>query len=258
MKNLVIALYSQPEYYPPTLSALEYLSAEYDNIYFVHRNYITFDWVYPPNVHMIPSGKLVHVRDAEAWGIKRKVKEFIAFTNLLRKTIKQHGAHTLLIYDPMPVLSYRFISKMIKKPHVLWYHNHDVAEGSYLRKYSLGWLAWKSEKWIFPKLDIFSLPAVERRVYFSMNKLKGKFFFLPNFPSKKIYDRFRPSGKPTNLLKILYQGSIGPLHGLEEIIPLLNSNINGRELQLVLKGFINDEYFGLLKKIAMASGTLER
>src|ERR1700730_7912293 len=95
--------------------------------------------------------------------ISKKLRSFFDFTRRFLKTLKKSQPDAILIYDFLPVLSYRLISTFVHKPAILWYHNHDLAEAVYIKKFSLAWWAWKSEKWIFPKLDIFSLPAMERQ-----------------------------------------------------------------------------------------------
>jgi glycosyltransferase involved in cell wall biosynthesis len=243
-KNLVIALYSPPDYYPPTLSAVEALSAEYENIYIIYRNYDgTFDWKYPGNVYLVPTGKRIGVREAEMAGINKKIRFFLQYSRKLISLIKTARPDTILLYDFMPVGAYRMARHFTKASRILWYHNHDVGDESMLRKWSIGWLAWRSEKWIFPKLNIFSLPSIDRKKYFPMDLLKGKFFFLPNYPSLKVFSRFKNIQKPErNPLKIVFQGSISPMHGLEEIIALLNESVNGKGLQLILRGMIDEEY----------------
>jgi glycosyltransferase involved in cell wall biosynthesis len=158
---------------------------------------------------------------------------------------------TMLIYDYLAILAYRMVYFLAPKPRIIWYHNHDVAEKQYIRKFSISWLSWKSEKWLFPKLQIFSLPSVERKNCFPMQLLQGRFFFLPNFPSGLIYKRNDLVNRYDDpVFKILFQGSIGPMHGLEEMIPLLSKKIGGKSLVLVLKGFISSEYLKQLKSIA--------
>ncbi len=260
-KNILIAIYSPPEYYPPTLNAIEYLSGEYEHLYVVHRNYdAPFDWPYPSNVKLVSSGKKIHVGDAEQVNIFKKIFFFLQYTKQLLAVLRKIQPDTIIVYDYMPVLSLRFLYRFISKPRILWYHNHDVGDPAYLRKWSISWLAWKSEGWIFPRLDIFSLPAIERKAFFPMQKLKGDFFFLPNFPSLKVYRQVL-AGRQKQVdgpIKLLYQGSIGPLHGLEEIIPMLNEKPNGKSLQLVLKGFISEEYLAQLREMAASCGASEK
>ena len=251
-KTLLVVIYSHPEYYPPTLSALENLSHKYRDIYVLHRNLHGFNWKYPENVHLIGPKKDYAPREVEVAGFIRKLGWYLAFSWNLLVTMKKHKPDAMLIYDYLAILAYRLIYLLAPKPPIVWYHNHDVAEKQYIRSFTLSWFSWKSEKWIFPKLQIFSLPSLERKQCFPMQLLKGEFYFLPNFPSSGIYQKNGPDRKFDDpVYKILFQGSIGPMHGLEELIPLLNEKIGGKNLLLVLKGFINPKYLAELKSIAI-------
>jgi len=253
-KNLVIAIYSHPEYYPPTLNAIENLAPIYDMIYIVHRNVIGFDWKYPVNVQLVAPAVLMSPREVEKASLPKKIAWFLHFTWLFFSTARNKKADAILMCDAMPLLSFRLFYLFIKLPRILWYHNHDVTDLRYIKKQSLSWWAWKSEKWIFPRLDLFTLPAVERKQCFDMKALKGVFMFIPNYPSVKIYEAWQFVKKSRDPVCLLYQGSIGPKHGLEEIIPLLNSNPGGVELLLVLKGFISSEYLFQLQELAQNHG----
>lgn len=258
-KNLVIAIYSLPDYYPPTLNAIEYLSGQYDSISILHRNLTGSSWNYPPNVRLITPKKLYSVKEVENANIFKKIFWFLQFTLDFFSVINRVRPDTILIYDSLPVLSYQLFHSFIKRPKILWYHNHDVIDPQYVRKWSISWLAWKTEKWIFPKLNIFSLPSIERRDFFPVEKLKGKFFFLPNFPSLLIYNKYKVlQNGTTEETKILFQGSIGPLHGLEEIIGILNTCIKGKTIKLFLKGFISDAYKSELLELSAKYGVSDK
>lgn len=251
-KNLLVVIYSHPEYYPPTLSALENLSLMYRDIYVLHRNLHGFNWKYPENVHLIGTKKQYAPREVEVAGFLRKLGWYLAFSWKLLKSMKKYKPDAMLIYDYLAILAYRMIYIFAPTPPIIWYHNHDVAEKQYIRRFTLSWLSWKSEKWLFPKLQIFSLPSLERKQCFPMQLLKGQFYFLPNFPSSGIYQKNKADNKFDDpVYKILFQGSIGPMHGLEELIPLLGEKIGGKELLLVLKGFISPKYLNELKSIAV-------
>jgi glycosyltransferase involved in cell wall biosynthesis len=250
-KTLLVVIYSHPEYYPPTLSALENLSSLYQNIYVLHRNLHGFNWKYPSNVHLIGTKKQYAPRTVELAGSMKKIGWYLAFSWKLLKTLKKYQPDTVLIYDYLAILAYRLVYYFVRSPRVTWYHNHDVAEKQYIRPFTISWLSWKCEKWLFPKLQMFSLPSIERKQWFPMQSLGGQFYFLPNFPSEMIYQKNGRDNRVNDpVYKILFQGSIGPMHGLEELIPLLAENIAGKRLLLVLKGFISKEYLTQLKLIA--------
>ena len=258
-KILLVSIYSHPEYYPPTLSALENLAPLYKDIYVLHRNLHGFNWKYPENVHLLGTKKQYSPREVERAGLLLKLGWYIAYAWKFLRLMRKYRPDTLLIYDYLAILAYRMIYFLAPKPRLTWYHNHDVAEKQYIRKHSISWWSWKSEKWIFPKLQIFSLPSVERKFCFPMKSLTGEFVFLPNFPSGKIYKNGRPEQRYNEAVyKILFQGSIGPLHGLEEIIPLLKERIAGKDLVLVLKGFIKPKYLESLKSVAAENNVSEK
>jgi glycosyltransferase involved in cell wall biosynthesis len=254
-KTLVVAIYSHPEYYPPTLNALEILSGFYDKIFVLHRNIEGFDWKYPANVQLVAPSSLYSVRVVEKSSFVKKVGWFLLFCYRFLRLLWKTRPDSILLYDSLAVLGYRVVKMFAKQAPVCWYHNHDVSEEKYIRKYSLSWWAWKSEPWLFRQLTIFSLPAMERKMYFPMEQLKGQFFFLPNFPSKNIYNSYRKAGKSRDAaIKLLYQGSIGELHGLEEIISILGEKISNRSLHLVLKGFVDPAYLDKLYEIGRNLG----
>src|SRR5690349_10768917 len=122
-KNLVVVLFSHPQYYPPTLNALEMLSEHYDTIYVVHRNILGFDWKYPANVQLVGARRSYKVEDLEKSGIHKKISWFLNFTWRLLSIIRKAKPSTVLLYDAMPILSYRLIHRFIPRPKVLWYHN---------------------------------------------------------------------------------------------------------------------------------------
>lgn len=257
-RNLVVALFSHPQYYPPTLNALEMLSEYYDSIYVVHRNIRGFDWKYPANVQLIGARKLYKVEELEKASIHRKIGWFLHFTWLLFSVIRKSKPITILLYDAMPVLSYRMIHFFTSKPRVLWYHNHDVIDKKYLRKYSLTWFAWKSESWIFPRLTIFSLPASERQAWFVMDTLKGRYFLLPNYPLKKRYPTNFQGQTLGSTLKLIYQGTVGKEHGLANVIGTLNENKGSVSITLHIVGPDNDNYRSELEQVSAQQGAANK
>jgi glycosyltransferase involved in cell wall biosynthesis len=255
----LVAIYGHPDYYPPTLSALENLALIYENIYILHRNIPGLNWQYPANVHLVGPKKLHSLPEAEAAGSIRKLTWYLIFSRNMLMAFRKYNPDTFLIYDYLSILAFRLVFRFVPKPRITWYHNHDVAEEQYIRKYSLSWLSWKSEKWLFPKLQIFSLPAIERKTYFPMQLLKGDFIYLPNFPSEFIYEKCDHEKRIEDaVFKILFQGSIGAEHGLEELIPILKETIGGKRLTLVLKGFVSYAYFAHLKSIAVCHQVADR
>jgi hypothetical protein len=250
MNNLVAAIYYHPEAYPPTLNAITELSDVFDNIDLVYRPNIIGNWEYPSNVHAISSSNYISAGDQEKAPLFKKILFFKKFTIDFFKSCKAQRPSCILCYDSLALLSYYLIRPLLKFDHKIWYHNHDVSENTFMRKYSLGWFAKKVEASFVKKLDIFTLPTDARLPYFNMEGFKGKYFCIPNYPSLHFYRSFYQERKIDAGIKIIFQGRIDKGHGIEEIIPLLKNTLSGHTLKLILKGYCKDDYRLELKKLA--------
>lgn len=156
----------------------------------------------------------------------------------------------LLLYDPI-AFCYYAISKKFFKKRVIWYHNHDIIEEPNNR-FSLQRIFYTIHQNNLKVIDFLTLPSIERLTYFETKETKFNFFFLPNYPSKSFYQKFQIVKKlHQNNFRIIFQGSIGEGHGLEEIIPLLGwNNLINKNIQLILKGKISDDYKEKLEDLA--------
>jgi glycosyltransferase involved in cell wall biosynthesis len=255
--KLVVALYYHPEVFPPTLNAVSELSKCFGEITLVFRPHIRGTWQYPSNVKQNPSGSLISSSAQEQSPVVKKIFFFLQFTWVLFKAcLKRPGV--VLLYDPIALFAYRIIKPFLFFRPVVWYHNHDIAELQKLRKFSVGWFACREEKTIFDKIDIFTLPAAERLQFFPMDKFKGKYFIVPNYPAIGFYGPFYQAKKAGPEIKLLFQGRIGEGHGLEEIIPLLTKQIGEKSVKLVLKGYCEEAYKDQLIKLAAAHQAEDR
>lgn len=250
MKNLVSAIYYHPEAYPPTLNAIGQLSTVFDQIEIVHRPHLQGSWTYPGNVVTIPSGRLMSSQQQQDSGKGRKAWMFLRFVKDFWASCKRLQPSVILVYDTHALFAYSLVRKWLK-PHILWYHSHDISEIHRESKYSIGWFACKAEKKIFADIDVFTLPTEERFKYFAMEAFNGKAFVIPNYPSRSFYGNFASQEKDSSSLKVIFQGRVGEDHGIEAMIPLLGSRMNGRIFRLVLKGHCSDSY---KEKIMMMAG----
>lgn len=249
--KLVAALYSNIEGYPPSINAIQLLAEQYDEIVVLNSNVFKNEFVFKKNVVIKSVGKFIDIRSFENKSILLKIIHFIKYVYFLKVNLK--NANVFIAYDAIPLLAFKIIRlfEPFKRAPMLWYHNHDVYEPGLNRKFSIAWFAEKNEPKMFPAIDIFSLPAEERKKFFPIHLLHGAYFFLPNYPSIEFYNKFINQNKIFDKeIKLIYQGSIGPGHGLEAIISILPNEILGRKLTLHLKGFISDAYKLELKQIA--------
>jgi glycosyltransferase involved in cell wall biosynthesis len=239
--TILISLYSHPESYPPTLNAITELSKLYKEIVILYRPFFKDEWIYPVNVTLIPSGKKMNVREQEAKSLLVKIFLFVQFKIKMLGLLLKYRPKTILLYDAFPLFAYYLIKKiLIVKPAYVWYHNHDVPDKTRNRKFSIGWFATNYEHSMFAKTDIFSLPSNERKKYYPVEKLKGKYFFLPNYPSLKVYNQW-PVLKTNDTIRILFQGHIDVGHGIEQLLQLMPFTVCNKPIQLVLKGILKQD-----------------
>lgn len=247
-KNILVLIYGHPEYYPPTLNAIDELSNTFDDITILHRPFLNNAWSYKENVYLVESGKKINVKQQEKSGTLKKVFYYMQFTLNLFKLLFSKKYDTILVYDYLPMLSLYLVRPFLNKKTKLWYHNHDIASFDNLRKYSIGWLALHAEHKLMKRFDIFSLPAKERLSCFCISD-KTKIFIMPNYPSKKRYKELSEDIKKSSNTYLVYQGTIGEGHGLEAITEAINSSKQLADYRLNLIGNISEEFKSELEQL---------
>lgn len=257
-KHIVIVLYSHPEHFPPTLSAISSLSKIVEKITVLYRPSDPLEWPFPKNVELIPIGRTVPVAEQHFLSAKEKLGLFFKFFNVLRKLCNREKPEVVLLYDPIPVAIYSFARRFINYKPLVWYHNHDVMDAPDMKMFSTTWLAVREEPLMFPHLDIFSLPSEDRKQFFPMDKLKGQYFFLPNHPSKYFYTGEKSADRDDTVIRLIFQGQNARNRGFEEVISMLPLQVSGREVHLVLKGRITKEYKNELMNLAASKGAADK
>lgn len=236
--KIVVALYAHPENYPPVLNMLGEFSKLYKEVHLVFRPLFPLAWPYAGNVRLHESGAKMTVTEQEQLPIHKKIQLFLTYCQDLRRLIRKEKPEVFIAIDPMASLAMYVVRGFLRYRPLLWYHNQDVVELHMTRKYSLSWFAKWAEPGLFPHLDIFSLPANERAEYFPMEKLKGKYFFIPNLPSINVHGAVFNPNKSLDTVRVLFMGHVGPQHGIEEIMDMMPFSIGGKPVHLVLKGYI--------------------
>jgi glycosyltransferase involved in cell wall biosynthesis len=254
-KNALIIVYTHIEGYPPSLNALNELAKSFDTVQVLVINNQETSWQYPKNVTLIECGDYFPTWDIVNKKNIDKIKDFTQFIVLIRKLLQSKEINLVVSYSPISLFAYWLLQKMLSKKNkpLLWYHNHDVMELSKTKKYTIAWVAALVEKNIFDKLDFFSLPAQDRKQYFPLENLKGKYFYIPNVPAKSFYNQFyQPKTVKVKTIKLIFQGTIAKGHGLEEVIKyILPTIIADKNFELNLKGLISDDYKNELLQLAV-------
>ncbi|MCP9751928.1 glycosyltransferase [Ferruginibacter sp. HRS2-29] len=243
MRRIVVAIYIDPDFYPPTINAILNFAELYDEVVVVTRNHSLSDFNYPSNVVLKKIGKFMSVRESAEVSTFQKFSSFYRFTKTLVSACRQKGTEMLVLYDPFPLFSYFVSRKFLSKKIKVWYHNHDMPDMTRLSRFTLGGMAGRYEKNAMRHIDYFSLPSPDRTRFYPGLKPGLDAFIIPNYPSLKVYTAQNLSiKKQGDDLRIIFQGFIGKGHALEEIVDLLNDQIKGKQLKLILKGSVKKEY----------------
>jgi glycosyltransferase involved in cell wall biosynthesis len=232
---------------------LQELSPLTTGIDVITRRMLESHWGYPDNVKLHYVNKTNYKGfGIEALPVYKKLWHFITFVQQLRRTVLKEQSCILIVHDVIPLFAAYLLRDFLKRRGVkLWYHNHDVTDRKRAGQWTLMGIATKFEAKAFPLLDCFSLPAKERLIYFPIQILKYKPLIIPNYPLKRFYKQTILVSNPNNTLKLVYQGSIGPGHGLETVISILNTKIRGKQLELHLVGKIRPAYKAKLMELAL-------
>jgi len=254
INHITILIYAHPELYPPTLSSIEELSKITNKIDVLTRNTLVSQWVYPENVelHYINRKKYIGF-NMENINFILKIYHFLKFVLMSKRLLRSNESQILLVYDVIPLYASSLFKRILRKNKTkLWYHNHDVTDLRKASKYSLMSIASRNEEAAIKAIDLFSLPSKERIIHFPTLDKSIRPEIIPNFPLKSFYSKFKKESRSDNSkIKLVYQGSIGKGHGLEDIIKILKNKINDKALELHLVGKIRAPYLKQLKELAI-------
>lgn len=254
--SVLILFYADIQGFPPTINLINFLKKKVKNIILVNRSQFLID--FGKNVQIQSVGRKYSVKDQMHGSYTLKAYLYLKFIILTFKSLYFNKPNIVIVIDPVALFLYRVVNFFSFRKSYLWYHNHDVLQPSQNIFHLNYWVSY-IERISFKDIDMFTLPSIERLIYFPINKLKGEYFVLPNYPSLEFYNDFY--NKRTFNQKefnIIYQGTISENHGIEEVMYLLgyNSEIN-KTIILNLKGRIDSSYKNYLFTLATKLNCLE-
>lgn len=258
MNKVLVVHFTHPEGYPPALNAINCLAEKVDTITVVTTDTLPTHWSYKENVNF----ELVEGEHDRFSFVKKpvrvKVKRYFSFISKIRESIKNDKPDLVITYDNVPFLLYLFATLFLsQKNHKLWNHNHDIYPASRYTKGSINWFSYYAIQRFLNRLDYFSIPSMERVKMFPMHQFKGKFFYIPNYPSKKIIDFIEIKGAnwtKEQTLKLVYPGSPSFKNGFEELLDVMISKVNDKTVTLTLVGETNEKYKKELTSYAVSKG----
>ncbi|MCA0446047.1 MAG: glycosyltransferase [Bacteroidetes bacterium] len=253
--KLVLSVYSHPEFYPPTLNAIQCLADDGFFISVVCRNVLKSEWTYPAGTKIYAAGSFTDIRQVEKKPFLWKIFSFFNYLWVFRKTIARSKPEWVVVYDEIPLFALSLIRWTLRPKFKVWYHNHDPLDLSGVSRFSVSAFAKRKEPQSFGFVDIFSLPAEERKGFFDLRAFTGSYFFIPNLPSLYFYGKAsKKKSVAGKEIRLIYQGFINENKGIEEILSILNSDFSGKKLKLVLKGTIRTEFKARLNELAKKQG----
>jgi len=257
IKRIVVCIYIDPDFYPPTINAIINLSKICEELIVVTRNHAKQDFPYPGNVKLLKLGKQISVLETEKVSIVKKIMSFIRFTLLVAKEGINKKTDIIVLYDAIPLLSFYIFKKALNKK-TIWYHNHDMPNTHYVRKYSVGWFANRYEHQAMKEVNLFTLPSDDRLAFYPNWKSMEHYINIPNYPSLNVYKSAISNKNQFDEIRIIFQGTIGNENAIEELINLLNDKIQGKGLRLILKGSVRLNYKKKLSELAELKGVSDR
>lgn len=257
-KSIVVSIYYDPDFYPPTINAIINLSELCEELIVVTRNHSKHDFPFPGNVRLVKIGDLMSVQDSERASLIKKIKSFLDFTFCLWNQMRKSNVDLVLLYDAIPLFSYFLTRTLSGRKKFIWYHNHDMPNTHKVRKFSIGWFATKYEFSAMGHIDYFTLPSLDRLRFYPKWTDSNRFFTIPNYPSLKVYKKREDNLFLNDEIKLIFQGTIGEEHALENIIRLLNEKIGGKSIKLVLKGGVRPHYRDQLDELAKKTNTSDK
>lgn len=257
-KTVVTSIYYDPDFYPPTINAIVNLSQICEELVVVSRNHSLLDFPYPGNVKLVKLGKLITVQESERKNLAIKIQVFLQFTWSLMRQLKRRSVDLALFYDAIPLFSFFICRRFLTSDKICWYHNHDMPSTHHVRKYSIGWFSTKYEFPTMKSVDYFSLPSNDRLQFYPEWKDMDRYLSIPNYPSLKVYQKREFNTFVNDEIKIIFQGTIGEGHALEELISILSEKIDGKSLKLILKGGVRPHYKKLLSDLAISMGVEDK
>jgi glycosyltransferase involved in cell wall biosynthesis len=233
-----ILVYGNPDYYPPTVNAVNLLSEHFD-IILICRNQSPPDCEYPTNVKVHRLGKYTSVREREKASANAKLWEYINYVAQSRHLLKD--VSLIYAYDAFAYTAAYLCQIFLYKVTPLIYQSHEIGEHLSPLSSLSGWVQRAEKTWIH-KAAITVFPDKDRAAFFQkVTQLKEAPLIVPNFPLKSFYSL--PNNfnsiipKRWKSITLFYRGTISDTSGMREIIT--SASLLKEDVQIKFVGFLN-------------------
>ena len=259
-KVLVLMYSGIPE--PPTLNAILMLKQYFRDVTFLRNNLYFPAESYPDTPTLLEIGRVIDVQSAmnksALWKLSRFARYCTALVWHLRRTLYP----IVIIHDYLALLAFSLVRGLVGYRGLTWFNSYDSIDqaAARVRPWSLMDSVVRRHERLFSELDYFSAPAGERMRHYPVKRVRRQSFVIPNYPTIAFYRNFfRPRRlRDEKSMRLIYQGALGRGHGFEDIIKILGRTVAGKPLELVLKGWIDEDYKRKLLELAAKHGVDQR
>lgn len=239
-KKIGMIIYANPDYYPPTVNAVNLLS-EYFDITLIGRNQDPPHWEYPSNVMVHRLGAYTSVRERERMSASAKLWEYINFIIQTRYLLKD--VSLIYAYDGFAYVAAYFCRLRLCKLFPLVYHSHETSEHLFPLSFLSGWVQ-RAERKLIHQANIVVFPDKDRYNFFQrITRIKQENLIVPNFPLKSIFalprDWYSVIPKRWEYVTLFYRGTISNSSSMKEIISA-STFLLRKSYVIKFVGFLNE------------------
>jgi glycosyltransferase involved in cell wall biosynthesis len=259
-KVLVLLYAGIPE--PPTLNAILMLKQYFQDVTFFRSNLYFPAESYPDTPTLLEIGRMIDVQSAMNKGALWKLSRFGRYCMALSWHLRHNLYPIVIIHDYLALLAFSLVRGVAGYQGLTWFNSYDCIDqaAAGIRPWSLMDFVVRRHERLFSELDYFSAPADERMRYYPVNRVRRQSFVIPNYPAITFYRNFvRPRRlRDEKSMRLIYQGALGRGHGFEDIIKILGRTVARKPIELVLKGWIDEDYKRELLELAAKHGVEQR
>ncbi len=257
--RLLITIYANPDYYPPTVYAVRILSC-YFRIHILCRNMDKPVQEWPADVTIERFGKYASPREKEAASARAKLIEYAKFSARTRALIKQMQPAIVYSYDP-----HAFVASMVGRAGgrstPLIFHLHELPETASLSWTSLQTWVVKAALTGTKSADAVVFPEKYRARHWLMTAGDSRApIIVPNCPDRNYFtgpaDWNETIAMRYRVREVVYVGSVGADNGHLEALRAIAMADGGIGLRVI--GSFPPDFETSFSALARELGVAER
>jgi glycosyltransferase involved in cell wall biosynthesis len=259
-KRIGLAIYANPDYYPPLINAVNILATEFE-IIILCRNQDSPNIDYPLGVRLIRIGSIKTAREKEAQPGIVKLWEYLLFFLRTVIDLRLYHCRLIYIYDMHSLLPGFLASRLGRKVPII-YHNLELTGLKEAR--GMSYFLKCVELYLVRYLDKIVIPDINRARFFqkeaSLAELPVVVMNSPlrtiRLPVNILREELLARGFPSDTKVILYQGAIGEAHSILEVVRSIA--LWPKDTVFALSGMIFSEFMARLQQEAKVLGVDRR